>query len=234
MTKPVCVVIGVGPGNGASIARKFSSQDYAIALCARSVELIDKLAEELPDARSYSYDVRDLSVTETVIKSIESDMGAIDTVVYNAGGTGGWGSIDEITVENFQASWEVNARGLMQVSQAVLPQMRAAGGGNIIVIGATASMRGGAGTAAFAPAKAAQRSLSQSLARHLGPEKIHVAYLIIDGVIDLVRTREMMPDKPDDFFMDPDQIADAVYFLATQEQQAWTFELDLRPYGEKW
>lgn len=112
--------------------------------------------------------------------------------------------------------------------------MRKTGSGNIIVIGATASIRGGAHSIAFASAKAAQRSLAQSLARQLGPEKIHVAYVILDGVVDLETTKQKMSNKPEDFFLSSEQIAQSIYFLATQPQQAWSFELDLRPYTEHW
>ena len=108
-----------------------------------------------------------------------------------------------------------------------------AGRGSVIVIGATASLRGGAGTAAFAPAKAAQRSLAQSMARSLGPQGIHVGYVVVDGVIDMPRTRQLLRDRPDDFFLKPDEIADTVYHLVEQDRSAWTFELDLRPFGEK-
>ena len=112
--------------------------------------------------------------------------------------------------------------------------MRAKGEGNIIIIGATASLRGNIGTVPFASAKAAQRSLAQSLAKTLGPENIHVSYVIVDGVIGLERTKKNMSDKPEDFFMNPDHIAESVYFLSRQPKSAWTFELDLRPFGEKW
>jgi NADP-dependent 3-hydroxy acid dehydrogenase YdfG len=233
MNKPVCAVIGVGPGIGTTIARKFSEQGFALALCTRSGDVINKLASELPDARAYLYDVQDNDIAAKVISDIESDLGTINTLIYNAG-SGTWGSIDDVTVENLQSSWEVNTRGLFQATTAVLPQMRATGHGNIIVIGATASLRGGAQSAAFASGKAAQRSLAQSMARQLGGENIHVAYVIVDGVIDMKRTREMMPDKDDDFFMAPEQIAESVYFLSTQTKQAWTFEIDLRPHKEKW
>ncbi len=103
-----------------------------------------------------------------------------------------------------------------------------------MVIGATASLKANAGFAAFASAKAGQRALAQSLARKLGPERIHVSYVIVDGVIDIPRTRAMLPDRPDDFFLKADEIADAVWFLTRQDLSAWTFELDLRPFGEKW
>ena len=106
--------------------------------------------------------------------------------------------------------------------------------GAIIVTGATASLRGGANTAAFAAAKAAQRSLAQSAARSLGPKGIHVAYVIVDGVIDMPTTRTLLPDQPDEFFLKPDAIAETVYHIAHQDPSAWTFEVDIRPHVEKW
>jgi NAD(P)-dependent dehydrogenase (short-subunit alcohol dehydrogenase family) len=112
--------------------------------------------------------------------------------------------------------------------------MLARGGGAIVVTGATASLRGNVRTAAFASAKAGQRALAQSMARHLGPKGVHVGYVVVDGVVDLASTRARMADKPDDFFLKPAEIAEAVHFLAHQPRSAWTFELDLRPFGERW
>ena len=112
--------------------------------------------------------------------------------------------------------------------------MRVQGKGSIIVIGATASLKGAADFVAFASAKAAQRSLTQSLARKLGPEGIHVAYVIIDAMVDMPASRAMVPDAPDSFFARPDDIAESVFFLARQPRSAWTFELDLRPFAERW
>ena len=137
-------------------------------------------------------------------------------------------------VDAFQAAWEVNARGLFVAARHAAEDWRQQGGGALVVVGATASVKGGARFAAFASAKFAQRGLAQSLARHLGPEGVHVSLVVIDGVIDMPRTRKMMPDQPDDFFLQPDRIADAVHFLAVQDPSAWTFELDLRPFGERW
>jgi len=125
-------------------------------------------------------------------------------------------------------------RGLLGCAHQVTPGMLEKHSGNIVVIGATASLRGGPQSAAFASAKAGQRSLAQSLAKKLGSEGIHVSYLIIDGIIDLERTRAWLPDKPDNFFMKADEIAKNVYALTRQDQSAWTFELDLRPFGENW
>ena len=112
--------------------------------------------------------------------------------------------------------------------------MKSRGGGNIVVIGSTASRRGVARTAAFAPAKAAQRSLAESMARHLWPQKIHVSLIIVDGVVDLPRSRAFMKDKPDDFFISPDAVAATAVHLATQHPSAWSFEVEARPFKETW
>lgn len=232
-TKKVCVVVGIGPGNGSALARRFSKEGYAVALLARTTELSSKLATSLPDARSYACDVTDAASVASTFDAIASDLGPVHTLAYNAG-SGTWGTVEDITPEAFQASFQVNALGLLLTSQKVIPAMKTAGGGNIVVIGATASRRGVARTAAFAPAKAAQKSLCESMARHLWPQGIHVALVVVDGVVDLPRTREYMKGKPDDFFIAPDAVADTAYHLTTQRQDGWTFELEVRPFKETW
>ena len=233
MSKPVCVIIGIGPGNGVSFARKFAAEGYEVAMCARNEAYLNEVASEIAGTHAYPYDVCDTDAAADVFGRIRKDLGPVSVLLYNAG-PGEFLNIDDTSLEMLQQAWEINTRGLFVTAQEVLPDMRKAGGGNIVVSGATASLRGGAGAAPFASAKAAQRSLAQSMARHLGPEKIHVSYVIIDGVIDIPYIREMMPDQPDDFFLSPDDIADAVYYLTQQPQSAWTFELDVRPFGEKW
>ncbi len=233
MSKPVCVIVGVGSGNGAAFSRKFGAEGYRVAMLARNIDYLQELAAEIPDSQAYQYDVTQSDRAAEVFSRIESEMGAISVLVYNAG-AGAFANIDDATVESFQRAWEVNARGLFVVAKQVIPQMRKLKGGNIVIIGATASVKGGANFTPFASAKAAQRSLAQSMARYLDPEKIHVSYVIVDGVINLERTRKAMPDKPDDYFMHPDDIAESVFFLTQQPASAWTFELDLRPFGEKW
>ena len=225
MSKPVCVIIGVGPGNGVSFARKFVAEGYEVAMCARSEAYLNEVAAEIPGTHAYPYDVCDTDAATGVFDRIRQDLGPVEVLVYSAG-TGDFINIDKTTVEGLQQAWEVNTRGLFVTTQQVLPDMRKVGGGNIVVSGATASP--------LASAKAAQRRLAQSMARHLGPERIHVSYVIIDGVIDIPYIREMMPDKPAEFFLPPDEIADAVFYLTQQPQGAWTFELDVRPFGEKW
>ncbi len=233
MNNPVCVIVGVGSGNGVSLSRKFASEGYRVAMLSRNIDYLQELEGEIPGSQAYQYDVTQTDQAAEIFGRIESEMGEISVVVYNAG-AGAFANIEEATVESFQRAWEINARGLFVVAQQVIPQMRQIGGGNMVIIGATASIKGGANFTPFASAKAAQRSLAQSMARYLDPEKIHVSYVIVDGIINLERTRKAMPDKPEDYFINPDDLAESVWFLTQQPSSAWTFELDLRPFGEKW
>jgi NAD(P)-dependent dehydrogenase (short-subunit alcohol dehydrogenase family) len=232
MADRVCAIVGVGPGNGAAFARRFAAGGYRLALMGRTAATLDAVAAELPGARAVRCDAGDPASVRAAFAAVRRELGPVDVLLYNAG-SGQWGNFQEIGPEALEAAWRVNVLGLLVAGQAVADDMIARGGA-IVVTGATASLRGNVGTAAFAPAKAGQRSLAQSMARHLGPKGVHVAYVIVDGVIDLPRTRERMPDKPDAFFLRPDEIAAAVHFLAHQDRAAWTFELDLRPFGERW
>ena len=218
--QPVCAVVGVGPGNGAAFARKFADEGCAVALLARNQDYLSELAQEIAGSRSYAYDATDPEAAKTVLSRVRDEMGPISTLLYNAG-SGVFGDFDQVTADDLEAAWRVNSYGLLLAAKAVVPAMRELGGGNIVVTGATASLRGGANFAAFASAKAAQRSLAQSLARHLGKENIHVSYVVVDGVIDIPRTREFLPDRADEEFLDADDIASTVYFLTQQPKSAW-------------
>lgn len=232
MAKPICAVVGVGPGNGAALARRFAA-DHRVALLARRTELSTELAAQLGDARAYACDVADEASIDRAFAEIARDLGPIDALIYNAG-SGSWGTVEEITPASFEASWRVNAAGLLVAAQRVIPAMKEKGRGSIIVIGATASRRGAARTAAFAPAKAAQRSLAESMAKRVWPFGIHVALIIIDGVVDIPATRARMADKPDDFFVRPEDVAATAHWLAGQPRSAWSFEVEARPFAEKW
>jgi NAD(P)-dependent dehydrogenase (short-subunit alcohol dehydrogenase family) len=233
MATPVGVIVGVGEGNGAALARAFAKAGMRMALLARQSGFSEELAATLPEARAYACDVSDAASVAETFARIRSELGDPATVIYNAG-SGVWGDVESIGLESFEAAWRVNAYGALAVSREVIPAMKAAGSGNIIFIGATASRRGGAKAAAFAPAKAAQRSLAESMARSLWPSGIHVALIVIDAVVDLPRTRRSMPDKPDSFFLRPDEMAASAVWLAQQPRSAWTFEIEVRPFGEKW
>jgi NAD(P)-dependent dehydrogenase (short-subunit alcohol dehydrogenase family) len=233
MKVPVCVIVGAGPGNGAAFARQFSRAGYRVALLARGRDSLDELTAEIAGTRAYGYDATDPADAERVFAAIRQDLGTPQTLIYNAS-TREFGDIDATTPDAYERAWKVNTYGCLLAAQQVVPDMRAAGQGSIVIIGATASLKGAAGFVAFASAKAAQRSLAQSLARQLGPQGIHVAYAVIDAVVDMPASRAMIPDAPDTFFARPDDIAESVFFLARQPRSAWTFELDLRPFGEHW
>lgn len=236
MTTPaplVCVVVGVGPGNGTALARRFAAEGRAVALLARSTETTKPLAASLPYARAYACDVTDPAAIAETFATIRDELGPVETLLYNAG-PGCWGTPEETTIEQMEEAWRINALGLLLASQQVIPTMKEAGRGTILVTGATASRRGGARFTAFASAKAAQRSLAQSMARHLGSKGIHVALLIVDGVVDLPYTREMMEGKPDEFFMQPDDIAQVAWDTCQQSRSAWSFEVEVRPFCEVW
>ncbi|HEX3596162.1 MAG TPA: SDR family NAD(P)-dependent oxidoreductase [Polyangiaceae bacterium] len=231
--KPVCAVVGVGPGNGAAFARKFANQGYAVALLARSTDFSSELAKSLPGARAFACDVSDAASVSGAFAAVREQLGEPSVLVYNAG-SGVWGSIEDIDASAFEASWRVNTLGAFLVSKEVIGAMKRDGQGSIVFVGATASRRGGAKTAAFAPAKSAQRSLAESMARHLWPSGIHVSVIIVDGVVDLERTRKQMPNKPDAFFVEPDDVAETAYHLTQQPRSAWSFEVEARPFGETW
>ena len=233
MTNPVCAIIGFGPGLGTSYATTFARAGYDLALLSRSGAGSD-LDVEGVTIKAYPCDAGDPGALTAKLKKVEADLGAIDVVIYNAG-LASFGPLEDITAEQFEQNWRVSALGLFAVAKALAPQMVQRGSGTIIVSGATASLRGNVWTTAFAPSKAAQRILAQSLAKQLGPKGVHVAYLVIDGVIDTVDTRtHFAPDEPDEFFIKPDSIAETALMLARQDRSAWTFELDIRPFGEKW
>ncbi len=227
----VCVVVGVGPGNGRAFAERFSKEGYKVALLSRSTKYSEELASRLGEARAYACDVTDPEAIRTTFEAIKNDLGPVDVLLYNAG-SGVFGPIDQIDDAQFELAWRINTLGLLQATRAVMDDMTERGG-SILITGATASLRGKPFTTAFASAKAAQKSLAESLARTLWPKGVHVALVIVDGVVDLPRSREGS-DKPDDFFIKPDDIAHTMFHLATQPKSAWTFQLEVRPFGENW
>lgn len=233
MNDRVCAIVGAGPGNGRALAERFAEDGYRVALLGRTQEKLDGIAAGLPEARGFAADAGDPSSLRGAFDRIRSELGPVDVLLYNAG-SGQWGNFQEITPDGLETGWRVNVLGLMVAGQAVADDMIARGSGAIVVTGATASLRGAVGTAGFAPAKAGQRALAQSMAKHLGPKGVHVALIVVDGVVDLETTRARMPDKPDDFFLAPAAVAEAAHFLAHQPRAGWTFELDVRPFAERW
>ena len=229
MASPLCVIVGIGPKNGAAFARCFDRAGYRIALLSRSTMFSDELARELNDARAYACDASDPAAVAAAFAALQSDMGSVDVLIYNAGG-GSWQTVEEISAEEFERGWRVNALGALLASQQVIPAMKDKGAGNIVFVGATASLRGRPKTTGFAAAKAAQRSLAQSMAKHLGPQGIHVSLLIIDGQIDSPGSVATSQGER----LDPNDIAALALYLTTQPRSAWSFEVDARPGRENW
>ena len=229
----VCAVAGIGPGNGEALARRFSADGYAVAMLSRRTDLSAKLAGELPRARSYACDVSDASSVATTFAAIRADLGDVDALLFNAG-SGVWGSIEDVSPEDFERAWRVNTLGLFLTAREVIPPMKRKGRGAIVVIGATASRRGVAGTAAFAPAKMAQRGLAESMARHLWPARIHVALIIVDGQVRAPAALSRFAGRAEESFIAPAGVADIAANLVRQDRSAWSFEVEARPYLEKW
>lgn len=229
---PLCMIVGAGPGNGQAFARAFSGAGYRVALLARDGPRVQALAQAC-GGNGFACDVREPTAVVQAFAQVRAALGDADVLVYNAG-AGKFGNVDAVSASDLESAWRTNALGCFLSVREVLPAMRRRRRGCIVIIGATASLKGGANFVAFASAKAALRSLAQSLARQLGPEGIHVSHVVIDGVIDLEGTRAAMPDKPDAYFLKPADIAASVLHLARQPPSAWTFELDLRPFGERW
>ena len=227
MGKPVCVVVGIGPKNGRAFAVRFANEGYAVALLSRSTGYSSGIAEEI-GGNAYACDVTDPAAIKSAFAKVRNDLGDVDVLLYNVG-TGQFGRFEDVPDEDFEKGWQVNVRGLLQSTREVVGPMQQSGSGAIIITGATASLRGKPFTAAFASAKAAQRSLAQSFARQLGPEGIHVALVIVDGGIG---TDEQTGEQG--IHLRPSDIAETVYHLATQPKSAWSFEVDVRPFKEIW
>jgi NAD(P)-dependent dehydrogenase (short-subunit alcohol dehydrogenase family) len=233
MTNPVCVISGVGPGTGSALARRFARGGHRVAMLARNPQRLAELERELPYSKGYACDVSDAAQVEATADRIERDLGMPTTLVHNAVG-GAFGSFLEIDPAVLNRNFQVNTMGLLFLARRLTPAMISAGSGNVIVTGNTSALRGKPSFAGFAPTKAAQRILAESMARELGPKGVHVAYIIIDAVIDVPWTREHFKDRPDNFFIKPDAIAEEAWHLTQQNRSGWSFNVELRPYGESW
>jgi len=233
MSKKACIITGVGPGTGSALARRFAAGGYPIALLARTESRLRELAAELPGARAYPCDVADGAQIAETLARIASELCPASVLIHNAVG-GAFGDFQEIEPEVLQSNFAINTMALLHLARGVAPAMLEAGEGAILVTGNTSAYRGKAKFAGFAPSKAAQRVLAESLARSLGPRGIHVAYLAIDAVIDVPWARQQFRDKPDDFFAKPSAIADVAFGLAHQDRSTWAFDVVVRPFGEPW
>ncbi|MGP0059685.1 MAG: SDR family NAD(P)-dependent oxidoreductase [Beijerinckiaceae bacterium] len=233
MSRQVALITGVGPGTGAAIARRFAAGGYSVAMLARNAERLSSLETEIEHAKAYPCDVTDEAQLDRVFAAVATDLGAPNVVIHNAVG-GSFGTFLEIDPQILNHNFQVNTMALLYLARRAAPAMIAAGAGTIIATGNTSALRGRARFAGFAPTKAAQRILAEAMARDLGPKGIHVAYLLIDAVIDVPWTRKARPEAPDEFFIKPAAIADEIWHVAHQERSAWSFNVELRPFGETW
>ena len=232
MNKNICLITGVGPGTGSALVRRFS-QKYRVAMLARTEGRLTNLENELEGVKGYVCDVSDSQALETTLDLVKRELGAPSVLVHNAVG-GAFGSFLEIDPSVLENNFQVNTMALLHLGRSLAPDMISNGEGAIIITGNTSAFRGMAGFAGFAPTKAAQRVLAESMARDLGPKGVHVGYVAIDAVIDLEWTRNRMPDQPDDYFCKPDDIAEECYRIAHQSKSAWSFNSIIRPFGENW
>jgi len=233
--KPVAVVTGVGPGLGAALVRRFAPA-YAVAMLARKAEYLQALAGEMRHSGAtvlaLRCDVSDRAQITEAFRTIRRDLGDPDVLLYNAG-SGTFGTITEVTPEQYEADWRVNALGAFVAAQEVAPGMLARGRGTMLFTGATAGVKAGPRSVAFGPAKFALRGLAQALARDLGPQGIHVAWINVDGSIDIPGARGLKPSLTDSDFLKPEAIAETYWHLAHQDASAWTMELEVRPFKEQ-
>jgi len=239
--KKVALVIGAGDATGSAIARRFAREGYTVCVTRRSAEKLRPLVDEIRsaggDAHGFGSDARKDDQVAELVEHIETQIGAIEVFVFNIGANVPCSVLEE-TPRKFFKVWEMACYSGFLTSQAVARRMVTRRQGTILFTGATAALRGAANFAAFAVAKHGLRALAQSMARELGPLNIHVAHVVIDGAIDTAFIRENFPAmyaaKDHDGILSPGHIADAYWYLHSQPRDAWTFELDLRPWMERW
>lgn len=241
--KNVALIIGAGDDTGGAIARAFARDGLHVCVVRRPrhIEKLEALVKDIEaddgSASAHGCDARDEEAMATLVTDIETTIGPVEVAVFNIGGNVRF-DIAKTTPRIFRKVWEMSSFAGFLMAHNVAPYMEARGRGTMIFTGATASMRGSAGFSAFAAAKHSLRALAQSCARELGPKGIHVAHTIIDGMIDSTFIREMVPNVDDmrdkDLILSPSHIAENYVRLHHQPRDAWTFELDLRPYGETW
>src|SRR4030095_16271124 len=237
----VALVIGAGDATGGAIARRFAREGYVACLTRRSADKLQPIVEQIRaeggQAHGFGSDARKEEQVVALIERIEHEIGPIEVLVFNIGANAP-SSILEETARKYLKIWEMACFSGFLNGREVAKRMVGRGRGTILFTGATASLRGSANFAAFAGAKHALRALAQSMARELGPQNIHVEHVVVGGAIDTEFIRSNFPEryalKEQDGILDPEHIAENYWYLHQQPRDAWTFELDLRPYMERW
>lgn len=241
--KPSCLIVGAGDGVGSAIARAFAREGLAVCITRRprNLESLEAVAASIRaeggEAHAFGVDARNEAEMIALVDRVEAEIGPLQVVVFNIGANVRF-PVVETTAQVYSKVWEMAALAGFFTGREAARVMTPRGKGTILFTGATASTRGGAGFSAFAGAKAALRQLAQSLAREIGPKGIHVAHVVVDGMIDGTFARSIAPDLQtlldEDAILKPDEIARNYVWLHNQQRSAWTFELDLRPWKENW
>jgi NAD(P)-dependent dehydrogenase (short-subunit alcohol dehydrogenase family) len=240
MDKKAALVIGAGDATGGAIARRFAREGFIACVARRTADklqpLVERIKSEGGSAHGFGSDARDEAQMSELVTGIERDIAPIEVAVFNIGANVRF-DVTDTTERVYRKVWEMGALAGFLMGREVARVMMPRGRGTILFTGATASVRGSAGFCAFAGAKHALRALAQSMARELGPKGIHVAHIVIDGAIDTQFIAENFPEryamKASDGILNPDAIADNYWMLHQQQRSAWTHELDLRPWIEK-
>jgi NAD(P)-dependent dehydrogenase (short-subunit alcohol dehydrogenase family) len=235
------LVIGAGDATGGAIARRFAREGYVACVVRRHADqlapLVEAIGKEGGQARAFGTDARKEDQMVALVDTIEREIGPLEVAVFNIGANVRFG-IRETTARVYFKVWEMAAFGGFLLGREAARVMVPRGRGTILFTGATASLRGGSGYSAFAGGKHALRALSQSMARELGPLGIHVAHVVVDGAIDTKFIQDMFPEryarKSQDGILDPDHIAENYWLIHSQPRDAWTYEMDLRPWNEPW
>ncbi len=234
MSQKVCLVTGVGEGTGAAIARRFAQDGYTVAMLARNGERLKRYATNIENAVAFPCDIGDLDALGRVLGDIRKRLGHPQVIVHNAV-RASFERLMDGEIADLEKNFRVATTSLAYIAKTCLPAMLEKGAGAIIATGNTAAFRGVPSYALFAPVKAAQRVLMESLARDFGPQGIHAAYINIDAVIDVPWTRDRFAaDQPDEYFISPASIAAEVAHTVGQPRDAWSFNVEIRPYSEHW
>ena len=243
MPNPAAIIIGAGDATGGAIARAFAAEGLTACVNrrTRNADALETLAGSIRDAghqaRAFPADARDEAEMIALFDRVEAEVGPVEVAVFNIGANVNF-PISETSVRVYTKVWEMACLAGFLTGREAAKRMAPRGRGTILFTGATASLRGGSGFSAFSGAKAALRMLAQSMARELGPQGIHVAHTVIDGAIDTEFIKGRHPDfdraKAQDLILNPDAIAANYVMLHRQPKSAWTHELDLRPWGERW
>jgi NAD(P)-dependent dehydrogenase (short-subunit alcohol dehydrogenase family) len=232
MHERVAIVAGVGPGLGAALVRKLAKEGCRVGMFARSSVVINKLAAEPgPQSLAVRTDISDAKQVAAGVRKVRETLGPVEILIAHASGSLG-GRLEKTSPKEFERSWRTAVLGAFLCAREVLPDMLERRSGAIIFTGATSSVRGRGGAVAFSSAKFAVRGLAQSLAIQLWPKGIHVAHVIIDGVINTPRVRKTYKPSSKYPFLQPEAIADSYWHLIMQDRSAWSLEIDLRPHTE--